>query len=480
MNALFRSLLGLCFLVLAGCLPVERFWWSPDGSKAVVVAGEEPKLYLVKPDGELKAPLTSVVIEDDFPIGVSWLPDGTGFVLHRLRTPATWEEARALLPADEVSRIERHALGIPHLLEAAAVMNEDGDILRLLHGGNTVQNAEFTSAAFFCARERQKSTVDAALLATPKGAEVLESVKAEKTPFRVHEICLIKVKNGEPDGEPQSIVRSIQPLVLPKVSPKFPVVAYWRAVDKDDELNLEVSTLDGKSSSYVADSSAATFDWTIDGRSVVLTTPVSGGDSLVQTIRRVTVLDSAGMVQKENRETSDLAVAIMPSLPRLCVLSDDRVLFASQPAKLPALSSGLDLEPRLFVISADGKSVNEVPTAPGDLPTNLSFFVASPDSKRVAVVESDTVAVAVVELATGKTEIVSPAHPRWGCRTMPAWKSATELTFAALDGAAGAPKWMLWEEGKGVRSISEKWPVTATKEWLSEKKDADKTTKDTP
>jgi hypothetical protein len=161
-------------------------------------------------------------------------------------------------------------------------------------------------------------------------------------------------------------------------------------------------------------------------------------------------------------------------------LSDDRVLFASQPAKLPALSSGLDLEPRLFVISADGKSVSEVPTAPGDLPTNLSFFVASPDGKRVAVVESDTVAVAVVELATGKTEIVSPAQPRWGCRTMPAWKSATELTFAALDGAAGTPKWMLWEQGKGVRSISEKWPVNAVKDWLSEKKDADKAAKETP
>ena len=63
---------------------------------------------------------------------------------------------------------------------------------------------------------------------------------------------------------------------------------------------------------------------------------------------------------------------------------------------------------------------------------------------------------------------------------MPAWRSATELTFAALDGAAGTPKWMLWEQGKGVRSISEKWPVNAVKDWLSEKKDADKTAKETP
>jgi hypothetical protein len=231
-----------------------------------------------------------------------------------------------------------------------------------------------------------------------------------------------------------------------------------------------VSTLDGKTQVSAAQTPSLTFDWTPDGRSVVLAVPVSDDDKLLQTIRRTTVLDESGSPLKENLESADLAVAIMPSAARLCVLPDGGVLFASQPAKLPALHSALDLEPRLFRVSADGKAVEEVPTVPGDLPANLSFFVPSPDGKRVAVVESDTVVVAVVELATGTTEIVAPARPGWGCRTMPAWKSSSELTFAGLD-AAGAPKWMLWKSGEGVRSISEKWPDAATHSLLSEKKD---------
>jgi hypothetical protein len=169
----------------------------------------------------------------------------------------------------------------------------------------------------------------------------------------------------------------------------------------------------------------------------------------------------------------DLALAILPSPPRLAALPGGRVLFASIPATLPAPSKDVDPEPRLFVISADGKSVQAIPTAPGDLPTNLSFFAVSPDGTRVAVVESATDAVAVVELATGRTEIVSPAHPEWQCRTLPNWRSPTELTFAALSGPEGKPQWMLWSPGKGVRSISDRWLPATTEDWLSRQKAAD-------
>jgi hypothetical protein len=121
----------------------------------------------------------------------------------------------------------------------------------------------------------------------------------------------------------------------------------------------------------------------------------------------------------------------------------------------------------LFIIAADGSAVLPVPTAPGDLPVNLGYFIASPDGRRVAVVESETDAVAVVEVDTGKTHILSPPHPGWQCRTMPAWKSATELTFAALHD--NAPAWMLWNGGEGLRCFSGKWPVTATAKWLENK-----------
>jgi hypothetical protein len=97
--------LAIC---LSGCNPEERFWWSPDGTQAAVVVDEE--LYLVAADGALKEPLGIDLGPDaNLPKRVSWLPDGHGFVLHRSLALPTWQETRALLPADEVSQIERLA-----------------------------------------------------------------------------------------------------------------------------------------------------------------------------------------------------------------------------------------------------------------------------------------------------------------------------------------------------------------------------------
>ena len=75
-------------------------------------------------------------------------------------------------------------------------------------------------------------------------------------------------------------------------------------------------------------------------------------------------------------------------------------------------------------------------------------------------------AVTLVDVKTGETRVISPPHPHWKCRVMPAWKSNTELTFAGID-EAGTPRWMLWSEEGGIRPISGKWPDHATSEWLN-------------
>jgi hypothetical protein len=129
--------------------------------------------------------------------------------------------------------------------------------------------------------------------------------------------------------------------------------------------------------------------------------------------------------------------------------------------------AGPELAANLFLISADGQSLSTIPTKPGDLPTDLGWFVLSPDGKSVAIVEGSTDAVAVVELSTGKTEIISPPHEGWDCQTVPSWKSAVELTFAALDPASKTTQWMLWSAENGTRSISKKWPAAAISQWLA-------------
>jgi hypothetical protein len=177
------------------------------------------------------------------------------------------------------------------------------------------------------------------------------------------------------------------------------------------------------------------------------------------------MLDAAGKpLPEDSRATTDLANLISGRNSGLQALPDGRILVASVPAQFPLPASDTEIEPSLFLVSPTDKKIFRVPTAPGALPTDIRFTLA-PDGKRVAVTESQKDAVAVVELATGKVDIISPAHDRWDTKALPAWKSGTELTFAALH--EGKPSWMLWNVDGTNRCLSERWPPEATAKWMS-------------
>ena len=473
-----KKLIPLFALFLSGCLPEDRFWWSPDGQEAAVLS--EGALYLVKPDGVLGNPVQGGAADKTVtPTALSWLPDGSGFVLCRERKIASWDEVVRLIPPAEASRVELLAHALPALLEGAekmaaqptdaetlltSVVSGDGDIL----------------TALLLAYQRNKAAVGALLQKLPKGAELVDSLNGDDSSFTVYEICLVRVQSGRVDGEPVSLARSLYAMSQPNVSPKNGVVAWLQTGNKNS--SVEVSTLDGKERLTVCKSARATFDWSPDGRSLVFAAPVGGnGDSLAK-LQKSTVIQESGALVKSDSENPDglpapveMGMAILLDPPRLEVLPDGRVLFSSLPATLPSAGSGPEISPKLYILSAAGSRIDPVPTASGALPTNLSFFTVSPDGKLAAVVESGNDAVAVVDLATGAVNLISPSHTDWQCRTMPAWRSSTELTFAAL-GKSGYPEWMLWSKAGGVRSMSGKWAAAATSGWL-EKQQQETTTK---
>jgi len=453
-------------LLLAGCLPEERIWWSPDGQQALVLV--EGALHMVQPGGELGAPLMGAAAKiAATPTGVSWLRDGSGFVLCRELKISTWKETARLIPASEAKKIELLALTVPTLISGASnLASKPADAESLLNSTISGNEDDFL-IALLCAYQSQRKTVGKSLLKLPGGADLLKKLNGENSKFAVNEICVVKFAGEGSSSVPQSLARSLHPMAFPRVSPTQSVVAWLHMNGTNRPPSLEACSLDGRDHLTVCESAKATFEWSPDGHSVIFAIPAIGQSDSLATIHKAAVIAESGALIKQASE--ELAIAVLLDPPRLQTLQDGRVLLSSQPATLPSAGPAPRIVPKLYVLSADGKSIEAVPTAPGALPADLSFFAASPDGKLAAVVESGNDAVTVVDLATGATEVVSPANQDWQCRTMPAWKGPDELTFASLNN--GAPQWMLWSKAGGVRSLSEKWPCNAAGDWLKKKQE---------
>lgn len=460
-------------LMLTGCLPHERVWWSPDGSQAAVLL--EEGLHLLKPGDKPGVPLVAGDSQSsELPGGVSWLPDGSGFVMVRTRAFPTWDLARVHIPATEVEEVERLSLGVPGWVEALMASGATAKTSQELLEGSPLTKRGPQIAAFLCAYERKQQLIDAMLKRSPAGQELMKQLQEEKTRHVVHEICVVDLKTAKPGGpEPRILLRSLRGLTSPQVSPHHAMVAFLRSMDEDESASLEVCPLKGGAPTVLAQQVGASYDWSPNGRSLVYTSAFSGTGSVMRRVHRVTALDEQGALASEEarQKVDNLALAVMPSPYRVRSLPGGGVLISALPLTLPMAGTEPEVESRLYIISEDGKTLAPVPTAPGTLPGDLGYFVVSPDGKRVAVAEGGSDAVAVVDLGSGKTTIVSPAHPKWQCRTLPAWKSATELTFAALDGTPAAPRWMIWSEEAGTRGLSASWPAKKTEDWLERKED---------
>lgn len=466
MRTFLSALAAAACLLIASCEPRERAEWSPDGSRAAILA--EQRIRFTDPQGNLSAALSD---RDDGPgrfliDAFDWLPDSTGLVLHRVRLLSKWEELSSLLAESDTARIEALAGRVPALLESAVVLHGDADRAEQLLGKLAPGESLALTNALRLALVRDAAPVRAALADAPKALASLDTEEGDAGGFLLHELAVMRPDSGRPA---EMLVRGLRRIASLKVSPRHSVVACAFESDEADRFELVVSSLDpGSTPMSVSSGIARAYDWTPDGRSLVFMSSLSEGNGGLVEIERRLVLDEKGNVGEAlpgGDGDGELAYAIVAFTPRLAVLPDGDILFASHPGNLPAAARDLEENPRLYRLPAGGGAPVAIPAEEGALPMDLGYFVVSPDGRRVILVESGTDAVALLDLESGRSELVSEPHPRWKTRTLPSWRNADEFTYAAVDAESKRVKWMLWKDGKSV-DLSADWPDSVTNGFL--------------
>jgi hypothetical protein len=441
---------GVAALLLAiGCNEVEeRLSWSPDGTRAVMRLGDE--LCLVDANGNISSPLVSNVES------AAWLPDSQGLVLLRHLTVTNWEEAARLLPPEEKATVESLAKGFPDLLRAGlAAADGDPDAMeKLFKPLKMAGDSEFLSPTILYLLDTQPAALRQAFQGCKDPAK-LEADLTGLSTTKVAEVSVLLLAGNQPSGQPRAIEYMLADLQQPRPSPSAPVVAFLRGDA------LMVAPLDGATNLVcVAEKVEGSYDWTPDGKSLVyavrLTERESSDIDLVR-IERRTVIDAAGALVAG--DTLPLALSGSGFTPRVRCLPDGRVLFAGFAMQLPAPATAPQ-ETHFFLIDpAQGTNAVPVavPSAPGALPQDLACFAPSPDGRQIAIVESGSDAVAVLDVATGELEVVSPKRG-WKSRILPAWRGADELYFGALpESSSTRPELLRWRKGVAPQVFSRGW-----------------------
>jgi hypothetical protein len=426
-----RTFFSLLLFLAVGCNEVEeRLSWSPDGSRAILRVDD--KLHFVDTNGNLSSVIASNVT------AAAWLPDSRGVVLVRSLNEDKWEEAESLLPPAEVNAAQALAKSFLALGVEGTEQFEP-------------KRPELASAAILYLFDTQSNALYEALQKSKDPAKLEADLSNART-TQVAEVSVVAL-----DGKPLRVIgRTLASLQQPRPSPTTPEVAFLR------EEMLTVAPLDGGTNRVsVAERVEGNYDWTPDGKSLAYAVRLSEKDSsdinLFRIERRTVINPSGALVAGD---TLPLALGNSGFAPRAQCLPDGRVLFAAFQQQLPAPAFAAR-ETRFFLVDpSQGSNAvpAAIPTPHGALPQDLAAFAPSPDGGEIAIVESGSDVVAVLDVATGGLEVISPKRG-WKSKVLPAWRDANELYFAALpESSTNRPELFRWRIGSAPVAISTNWP----------------------
>lgn len=451
--ALGRWLLAGALAVFAGCYPGQHIVWSPDGQRAAVI-GDDLGLYLCDARGNLSGLLRSNVNT------VAWFSDSRRLAIGGAVSCTNWAQLAAALRPEAQETLRREA---GQLLETL----KSGDRQEAL--AREKSRGEYQlKARLLCLRDTYGDAAAAVL------ASLSDSPLVTNLTFEVGTLTVAKVVDQHLEDGPV-LAAELGSVASLRLSPDNRYIAYT-VVPGDGPAQLSIVPAAGDQPALRISGHATFFpDWSPDGKALLYiamaNTNSTGDDALaLATLTRRPVVNEQGRLELQPvKDEDELVGMLFNNQARVRCLRDGRILFASEEWRLPATTKDLPQRQQLFCLDP-GRQCTLTSLVPlsvqEQLPASLTYFEVSPDEKRVAV-GGDKGAVAIFTLATGDVISVQSTTDT-DLKSLPGWRSATELCYVAVQPAAtNANKFeaALWQAGQ-TNILSRTWPEAARKGWL--------------
>jgi hypothetical protein len=399
----------LALLFFSGCLE-KHFVWSPDGTRAAVIAKDG--LHLCDPDGQL----SPLLLPDVYM--AAWLGDSQRLVVARERKVGDWAPVARDLGPERAGKATAEADALWRNLEAGGKWG----VLT-----NDLRQRKDVFVLMIYLRERYGEALHAKLNAGEW--DEVKSLQAEFSDLIVARIVGARIETGTVLHEGLVKINDI------RVAPGDRAVAFTAdlALENDDASRLWLARIDAPVAVPVAEQTAAYPDWTPDGRSLVYVQASGGGakdDLRLGTLLRRGVLAADGTVQVAPK-AEDLAGLVFGKMTRVRCLRDGRILFNAAEFSLPISVQDADVE-REELFAWDGARqatlVRMIPRGEAkNLPPNLTFFEVSPDGQKI-VVGGVNGEVSVMLLASGEVHVWQKAGD-YNLLSAPVWRNAEEISY---------------------------------------------------
>jgi hypothetical protein len=438
-------------LALGGCLE-KRLVWSPDGSRAAVVAKDG--LRLCGPDGALSGLLAPGVYL------AAWAGDAQHMVLAQHGDLNDSASIASALGQARAEAIAAKAENIWRQLKAGRPPDDVGKD----------EGSDITAEIVFL-RERHGSDLPALL------GKQWDDIA--KQPATLSFLVAARVSGDRLEMGPV-LYRETAEITEIRPSPGGRFVAFTVGIDPNpqDDFRILAAPVDGSApAALVAEHTAAFPDWMADGRGLAYLQASGGGaedDLRLGALVQRPILDAAGRIHPAGvaREQEQVGLILHP-LSRVRCLMDGRVIFDAMEFHLPIPKIDQPGEEQLFVLTP-GKKPEVRPLISlaqrKRIGINLlSFFEVSPDETQV-LVGGGSGEVWLVNPAADRVVQFSGALAGIEHAISPEWRGAGEFTYERAfpaDPASKTPRAeVVLHRLDGDTVLSRTWPGSLMTQFL--------------